>query len=455
MNKSINFLNLSLLLVGIVASVLNKESIYVALFLINIIFYMLSNIDDITFLLYSFLIPSKALQFLAVLIVILILLIKKNKVSYYKRTNIIIIFLIYILIQSLFDVLIHEGSFLALILEFSIYSIYFVCIYLIINKASLINYKLIKNLEIIVVVEAIIGITQFIISKQFGDSIRGSFISAHYYGIFLALWIFYYTKYLINDTQKANKIHVIFNYMLVIIMFVMNDAKHVYAIFIVALIIYYFIKKVSKKNVVVISGVFILLIIILGVNVFKINSVQNKLNKEIPDVSQYVYNPRYNQKYIFFDRTFNTLEGYKFFIGEGLGQYSSQASNYIAYNGFYHEDIGERDKYFKSFISKDYRYNIQDLMIGSYMRNIHNTSFVLSFPLQSFISIFAEIGFIGFIFMLLVFKSYIKDYEDSIIIIFFIIISIFDIYFEVPSVFMMMNLFILLPYKYNIRNERQ
>lgn len=463
--------NMALLIVGIISVFINNNILYYGLWLFYLSLIFLKKTNILIFCIYSMLIPSKGIQFLSLIIGIAYIFIKNIRKQKLDLKNKFIIFLIIITINSIINILITDARFINYILQMGIYGVYFYLLYQVEKFDFGISKKFYNFINEIFYIETIIGLVQLLRFEKFGDFIRGTFISAHYFGVFLVIILNIYIFKVIEtikeetseidilkQTKQIVKIIIkdknIIRYSAIIIlalfMIKVSDAKHVILVYIITLIIMKIVDYISKNNQVVIGGIVFSVCVFLVVIICRTTFIQETLRKTIPDTGQYVYNDKYNMKFQFLDRTLFNLSAKDILIGKGLGTYGSQISNYLAYNEFYH-DYNENDiraqGYIKSFINKEYGQNIKDLMTKDFVDNVWKTSFVLSFPLQSFTSIIIELGLIGFIAMLYVLQSISNKKRNQYIIVFFMILSIFDIYFEVPSVFMLIMLLVILDEK--------
>jgi hypothetical protein len=294
--------------------------------------------------------------------------------------------------------------------------------------------------------QCIVGISQMLYYKKIDDAIKGTFINAHFMCIFILITIYLlYKKHKnIKDAILKNKL----SFILYLFIIYISDAKHVYGAFVVSCLIFIILSKIIKKNYTVILGISLLFIVILSVDLLKVQRISNYITTNFSITSEYVYRDEYNQKYRYFDRTFEMLKSFKGLIGFGLGEYGSQTASFRAYETIYRtDDTEKRAEIIKPYCNDLYRVAIEDLMVKNYVANIKNISMVLSFPIVSFIPFIAEIGLVGFVMWLIILQKICKHKTDNILTIFFMLLTIFDIYFEIPSVFIIIILGALIPSK--------
>lgn len=432
--------------------VVGFSKLYFGLFIFLILLYLNRKISTISYLIFCMLLPNKAIQFISLFVYIIFNYKSLTKV----RNKYIFNFIYIIIISTLINILFFEGSIINFLLQLAIYVVYLLVIYCL--KIDEINQDVfLENLKGIFFSQIIISILQLLIYKDTGDCITGSFLSAHYYGVFLILFLYKYINSNKLSIKKGivNKESILF-IGLVIFELIIADAKHVYLAFIISIIIYLVINSMKIKNIVVVSGIVLLIGVISAIQIFKVPQVEIYMKKNYVDESQYIYRSGYNQKYLYFDRTLETLIPFRGILGLGIGQYGSQIANFRAYETIYKEGgVGKRSEIIDPYITDEYKNNVADLMTKEYVTNIKNVSMVMSFPIVSFIPFIAELGIVGYILFLLVLQKLIKKNEDSIFIIFFLMLTIFDIYFEVPCIFILIVVFAFYTEPLQLRLKRR
>lgn len=407
---------------------------YIIIIFITCLFYI-KKIDSIDYLLLALFLPNKYIQVLA----LIMYAIKQKELYNFNFSKEIIIFFCYSLISGIINCLWYKGSFINLIIEFLLYYFYIVIIKSLSNSNSHLKCEWLLNR--LFLLEVIVSFIQLIYFRNIGDCITGTMISAHYLGTFFLAFLYFYQK-----VYKNNKISKFLPFFILILFeLYITDAKHVWICFLLAFFINIVLSKVKVRKKIIVC-VFLMLVFILGGIKYFQWTVDNhsplSTNKFIVD---YIYTSPYNNKFVFFRNTINELESINGLTGFGMGQYGSQvcisrAKGIIySYNHDYH-------KY--NVAIEPYKKSIEGLMTKWYVEHgIEYSSMVLGYPLVSFVPFVAELGIAGLLLFLLVLEQLLGQDTDKTLVFMFFLMSVFDTYFEIPCVFILMIVITILTHK--------
>lgn len=262
-----------------------------------------------------------------------------------------------------------------------------------------------------------------------GDNIRGTLISAHYFGVFALVYTYILVKVQTDYFSKLNKA---LRLLAVVVLFVLADAKHVLGVIVVAYIIFIVFKKLNIKNKVFLFGI-VFVFCIMGLLLLFQSSFISDLIYRI-NLGPYFFNDNYNKKITYIFRTFEAMKSWNGFFGFGVGQFGSQISITVSKGIIYNWD-STLSNY--SFAIEPFRNAISGLMTEWYSTyGIGISSMVLGYPLVSFVGMVAELGLVGYCYLLLLFDKFFKNRNVSFIIA-FLMLTLFDTYLEIPCVFIM------------------
>lgn len=279
-------------------------------------------------------------------------------------------------------------------------------------------------------VQLLACIIEFTKAKAFGDVISGTLISAHYLGVYLIVYILLLIR--IRPYKLFSKEFIIRTVFSVFALYA-SDAKHVWMIFIFSFIVAWFQAKVNKKYKISIPIILMTISIVVGTMLIVSPKVSNALSR-FGLARTYVLNENYNKKVTLFFRTFSEMVGLNGIFGFGVGQFGSQISLTLS-KGIIYDWNPTLAPY--HYAIEPYSIAMSGLMTELYTNyGIGISSMVLGYPLVSFVGLLAELGIVGYIWLLRIFDKRFKDDNPTFIIAFFML-SIFDTYFEIPCVFIL------------------
>lgn len=385
------------------------------------IIYLLKYISNEEYLILTLFIPNKYLQLLALY---LYLFFKKDFFRY-KFNKQEATFLVYITILGIANCLIYDGLLFQTLFQIVFYIGFCGLLYSFSKEFNYENYMHI--FDDLAIVQIITSLIQLLIYRQTADFITGTLISAHYLGVYLLIYIYWKFKYKNKNTHDYIKLA------LLIVILWLADAKHVWGLFLVALLFsILFDKKKSRYNVTIFAlllfvGVYS---VILTANTMFMKEIINK----VPTIATYFYSPSYNKKYEFFYNAFSKANPINMIFGYGVGQYESQISLTFS-KGYIYSWDPTLIKY--RYAIQPYRNAISGIMTEWYVKEgIGISSMVLGYPLVSFIPLIMELGLIGYCMFSNVLDKYFIGYK-KVFIYLFLMLTIFDTYIEIPCVFVL------------------
>lgn len=418
-----------------------SEFIFVILCLINTIFrlmgvsrfeyaiiaalifmYLANMISAEKCLLLSMFVPDKYLQ---LAMVGLYLLVKGKLISRHMDKE-IALFSLYALGSGVINAFLHSGNIFQVLFQVSLY---YCVLRFAMDGRNEFGKEEVSNLfdKLFVLQIFIIGI-QFLYSRRGGDSIKGSFINAHYLGVFLVVYFFIVVK---QNVPLAKKI---ICGCVVLATIILCDAKHVGAIFVASYLMCFILKRImGDKRIIWFMSIALLILVFIGGWILTTSDMPGFIeNSKLYRI--YVLNNEYNKKIVFICRTMEQMISINGIMGFGVGLYGSQIAITMGKGVIYPWD-SSLIKY--DNIAQPYKYAIEGLMTEGYVKyGISNSSMVLGYPLVSFVAMVAELGWIGFIwFIRLLNRAYLEC--DKSLILFFLGICVFDTYFEIASVFVL------------------
>lgn len=380
-------------------------------------------IKNDNFLLFALFIPNKYLQLLALPIYIFLSpSLRKKQLNNSEKA-----FLAYILIVGVANCVFYENILIGTLFQVGVYY----CVFKVVAFFGLSVDKLrtLSILDKLLPVQLLSCAIQFIHYRAIGDPITGTLISAHYLGVYLIIYIILIIR--IRPFKYKSK-----DFWMRIIAatfaLYMSDAKHVWAVFIFAFIVAWLLSKLKIKRAISVPIIIMTVLVIVG-TIFFTDSTSYFANR-FNLAKIYVLNEQYNKKVVFFRRTFNEMFGLNGIFGFGVGQFGSQISLTLSKGIIYSWDPSLSAYH---FAIEPYANAIEGLMTEWYTKyGIGISSMVLGYPLVSFIGLFAELGVVGYLWLLHIFDKRFKHENPTFIIAFFLL-TIFDTYFEIPCVLIM------------------
>lgn len=398
-------------------------------FVLLTLLYSVKRLDSITYLLLVLFIPNKYIQFLGLIIYAL----KRKDFYCFNLPKTAKLFFCFSVASGIINCIFFKGSYLNLFIQVGLYYIYFIVIYSLCKQSNIFKYEGLLNK--LFIFQVIISLIQLLYYKKTGDVITGTLISAHYLAVFLLAYFHQYIK--INGINKGFKS--IFLFIILLFEMYITDAKHVWLVYIFALALNEILtkKNIRKK----LMGSVALIVLVIGGGIkFLERSIENDTSlSKMELVNTYVKDSNYNKKYVYFDNTFEGLKSVNGVIGYGMGQYGSQINitraKGIIYS--YNSDYSEN-----RVAIQPYRSSIEGIMTQWYVDyGIAASSMVLGYPLVSFIPFIAELGLLGLLLLLATLETFFGRKMDKTLIVMFFMLSVFDLYFEIPNVFIMLIFF--------------
>lgn len=371
------------------------------------------------FLLYALFVPQKYLQLIAVPIYLLL----RKQLLLYKIRREIVMFISFLSISGILNFCFYSGTLMQVIFQIGVY--YCVLIFATHGCKKFSGNGYYSILDKMFYLQIATGMIQMAYYKHAIDDLKGTFISAHYLGVFLVLYCFLIFR------RKLELRKTILNCALSILWLYLCDAKHVWMIFIFSFFVSGCMKMIGiKKNYLLIS-MLSMMIVMMGVTyIFNGHIPSVWLNNNI--IRTYVVNTEYNKKFIFMLNTFKQMISVNGLIGFGVGLFGSQVAITMG-KGIIFSWNSSLSTY--HYMATPYRNAIEGLMTRGYStEGIANSSMVLGYPLVSYVALIAELGIIGFLWFVRLLEKYFADCDRTLLI-FFFIICFFDTYFEIPSVF--------------------
>lgn len=381
-------------------------------------------INAYEFLILSMFVPQKYYQLLSVII----FLICSGYISKRKIDKSEVAFLLFITIVSIINCFCYKGIIIASLFQVIVYYCLFGLIYEIRKK---IEFDLtIVIFEKMFIVQTISVILQYGFTGVTDDALKGTLISAHYLGIFLVVYLYIQIKYKNGKKIWKDKILKAVKIVVSILLLILSDAKHVGVIFLFAFFVFWVLNKLKVKYKLSICGVLLFIGLILCIWVLKTSFVSNKLHDSSFGV--YIYDPQYNKKFTYLDRTFQQMASINGLVGFGVGQYGSQISLTMS-KGLIHYWVPSEAAF--KYAIKPFKLAFNGLMDEWYSNiGMPISSFVLGYPFVTFIAMIAELGLFGFVWFLYILDR--KYYNCNKVFLFaFIMLGLFDLYLEIPCVF--------------------
>lgn len=275
-------------------------------------------------------------------------------------------------------------------------------------------------------VEVIMGLLQIVITGKVGDAVTGTLVSAHWYGVFLIAYGYWFIKGRKTRWKKNN----ILILLVVASMVFLADAKHIYLCFGIAIIVQIIIKHLKIKR----QLLFVALGLTIGIFFLPLicEWLKNTIFSNNIYVKLYIENPNFNSKYLYIKKMIENMGIFNGLFGFGLGQFGSQICLTMAKGIIYPWQYGNT-----MFViaAQPFREAITGLMSRWYVEEgIALSSMVLSYPLVSIVGLIAENGIIGVILLFNAIEKIVDKYENSILLIMMLLLFVFDTYLEIPCV---------------------
>ena len=381
-------------------------------------------IDNERFLLYALFIPNKYLQILTIPIYLFL----KGKLFRTRLPKKITLFIGFIFFAGVINCCIYKGLFLATLFQVGLY-------YCILVLAQQFNddYSCekiyIDFFDYVFVLQVFCAILELLMARGSGDNIRGTFESAHYFGVFLLAYLYMLYKV---DNRKQKKFDKLIRYALAIVIFILADAKHVFAVVLLSFILVKILSQLHIKRQIMFVGAALLIGSGLFITIAQ-SSIDHSLIKG-QSASTYLYNDKYNKKYAYMVNTLEEMKSINGLIGFGVGQYGSQISITMS-KGIIYEWNDGLSAY--KYAIAPYKRAIRGLMTEWYTNTgIGMSSMVLGYPLVSFVGMVAELGILGFLLFCEILDE-LYEKKNKLFIISFIFLTIFDTYLEIACVFVL------------------
>lgn len=409
----------------------------------NTILMGLGIIDEFEFIMYSMIMPSEIYNFLGIGIAILSWIYKitcgKVKFNFNKKDKWLGILIVFMLLSGFISCIVNSTILSA------IFSLGYIFVMLFIFRITVAcNYK-IKDISSvfnnILIIQIIMMIIQFINYGVFqpSDSFSGTFINAHRLCVWL-IWYLVVTSIIIKEKNFIIKSDIL-KILCLLVMIYLTDGKHIVASAIGVFILWFVLDKIKylRDKKVLTTGIAILLGLYFVTNISHNILFKENIKSKSEYVYRYIYEPPYNNKFNYFDKTINDkLTGYKLFLGFGPGQYGSRVANLRAYEYMVKEDslAITISKFIPPHVIEPYK-EFAEQYNEEYLAFVKDMSAVLSYPFSSIMAIIGELGVIGYLIYLMFFNSIEKYSSNKIYSIFpmiILVLMIFDSYFEMTSI---------------------
>lgn len=410
---------------------------------LNTIFMICGTIDEFEFIMYSMIMPSELYSFLGIGIAILSWIYKifsrKININFDKRDKWLGILIVFMLVSGFVSSIVNKTILSA------IFSLGYIFVMLFIFRITVAcNYKIkdISNVfKNILIIQIIMMIIQFINYGVFqpSDSFSGTFVNAHRLCVWL-IWYLVVSAIVIKEKKFICK-NDILKVLVLLVMIYLTDGKHIVASAIGVLILWFILDKIKylKNKKVLTTGILILLGLYLVTNISHNTSFKENIKSKSEYVYRYIYEPPYNNKFHYFDKTINDeLIGYELFLGFGPGQYGSRVANLRAYEYMVKEDslAITISKFIPPHVIEPYK-EFAEQYNEEYLAFVKDMSAVLSYPFSSIMAIIGELGILGYLIYLMFFNS-IEKYSNnsiySILPMIMLVLMIFDSYFEMTAI---------------------
>ena len=272
-------------------------------------------IDSREFLLYALFIPNKYLEILSIPIYLFF----RKSLLRLKYSPKVLLFLLFVLLSGILNCFVYKGLLITTLFQVAFYYCVFSLAVEFQNELDI--KKIVCFLDDIFILEILAAILDIVFTKNIGDNIRGTFESAHYFGVFLLIYLFMLYK-VKNKHRKC--LNIILRCISASVIFILADAKHVALVVVFSFVIVLFLNAVHLKQQLLVLATFLLVGTALFVT-FAESDIGNALIQS-HEARVYLYNEKYNKKYTYIANTYEEMDSINGLIGFGAGQYGSQIS---------------------------------------------------------------------------------------------------------------------------------
>lgn len=268
-----------------------------------------------------------------------------------------------------------------------------------------------------------------------GDIFGGSLLNAHFFAnwLFLSLFALLVIQKDVPWIKriKVDGIYIVF----IFLMIYLASAITVFVAACVACVLYVALYPLNRRKgpdlLILILGTYAAIFFVMGI--LYLEPVKAYLSSMSHFLDLYLYSSGWNYKLEYFYGTlFRELKGIRLFTGFGLGQYGSRFANLFAYDVMWRGDnvINKLvSSLFESHYLPQYAKYIS-FYDEQFVSLITWRSAVMSYPFSSFIALIAETGLIGVTFVAYLINKTFGSSPGKILIYYFLIVCIFDIFFD-------------------------
>lgn len=410
---------------------------------VNTVLMFCGIMNEFEVIMYSLIMPSEIFNFLGIGIATLSWLFKiafkKINLNLSKKDNMLFILIIFMLVSAFVSCIVNKTLLSAIFTLGYIFVMFF--IYRITVACNYSISKIQKVFNVILIIQLIMMIVQFYYYGIFepSDSFSGTFVNAHRLCVWL-IWCFLINIIAIKERRYILKTDIL-KLIILLVMIYLTDGKHIVASFIAIALFWFILDKIKylRDRKVLTTGILILLGLYAVTNISHNNLFKENIKSKSEYVYRYIYEPPYNNKFNYFDKTLNNnLRGYKLLLGFGPGQYGSRVANLRAYEYMVKEDslAITLSKFIPPHVTEPYKEFAKEYN-QEYLDFVKDMSAVLSYPFSSIMAVIAEFGILGYLLYLLFFNSIERNSTNKIYSIFpmvILVLMIFDSYFEMTSV---------------------
>lgn len=383
-------------------------------------------------LLYSMFSPYYIFRQLFIIYLIIKLFLIKKNIFIDKNSNKIKFYFIYLILINCIS-LVKDLS----LTPFLLFGITTLCgymsyvIFINNNQIDIVVFERLCILQIIPVIYT------FIITKINGTFHPDCIIGTTSHANILAILLLINLIIIIFDKKikRTFKFKIIITH---VFMLMICDAKLIIFCYICALIVYYIITHRYRISYLKLIITFFIATLIISISLLNISKIKNLIDEY--NIESYLYDQSRNKKVQAYITTFNNLDNLEKVIGIGCGRYGSKVANALASEVMYKGDYSiELPNFIKRRVNNKYFY-IASMFTEEFHTRMQGHSGILSYPMSNYITIFGEQGVLGLLFILIFFISNIYTSMKiknnsigmacSILIIFTLIIMVFDNFLE-------------------------
>ena len=287
-----------------------------------------------------------------------------------------------------------------------------------------------------------------------GDAFYGTMGNAHFFGNWLIILIFVLIYTNSNSSQvnlyKQTKEN-IFYFIMLLLMLYLSDSKTLILVMALSAVIYFILSRfVSDSKRILVFLLTLCTGMFCFIGIIYIPEVRNHLKGLNKYIDLYVYTDGWNPKFEYFRGTlFDSLKGLRLWAGYGFGKYGSRVDNAFAYS-----EMWRADNFINNFISSIFNPHFVpqfaqyvSMYTEEFVSGIRWRSAILSYPFSSLIALIGETGIIGVILFSNFINKLARNSVSKIIIFYFAVACIFDIYFDNYQCIGIVILYILNTYK--------